>query len=227
MVNKNVPAKLRVGGKSFEIMVDVEQAIKMRKGLPVNIQSVLVVDGVFTNIKTGAKPSGSDLMDAFQTEDLLAIAQRIVKKGEIEIPQEFRDQEQENKKKKVIDFFVRNAVDARTSRPFTPQQIESALEQAGTNLDNKPFDQLIKLATDSIKTILPLKIETKKLAITIPVIYTGKAYGAVSEYKEKEDWLANGDLRVVVNIPVGLQSEFYDKLNSITHGAALSEELKQ
>lgn len=226
MANKNVPAKLKVGSKFFEIMVDVEQAIKLRRGMPVNIQNVLVVDGVFTNIKTGAKPSGADLMAAFQTEDLLKIAERIVKKGEIEIPQEFRDQEQENKRKKIIDFFVRNAVDARTSRPFTPQQIESALGQAGVNLDNKPFEQLISIATEALAKILPLKIETKKLAITIPVLYTGKAYGVVNEYKEKEDWLANGDLRVIVNIPVGLQSEFYDKLNSITHGAALSEELK-
>lgn len=227
MANKNVPAKLKVGSKFFEIMVDVEQAVKMRKGMPVNIQNILVVDGIFTNIKTGAKASGADLQAAFQTEDLYAIAEKIVRKGDIEIPQEFRDQEQENKRKKVIDFFVRNAVDARTTRPFTPQQIESALGQAGVNIDNKPFEQIISNVTEALGKILPLKIETKKLAITIPVIYTGKAYGVVNEYKEKEDWLANGDLRVVVNIPVGLQSEFYDKLNAITHGAALSEELKQ
>ena len=33
--------------------------------------------------------------------------------------------------------------------------------------------------------------------------------------------------RVTVNVPLGLQSEFYDKLNAITHGAALSEEIKE
>ena len=57
-------------------------------------------------------------------------------------------------------------------------------------------------------------------------MHTGRAYGIINEYKEKEEWLGNGDLKVIVNIPVGLQSEFYDKLNSITHGAALTEELK-
>jgi ribosome maturation protein SDO1 len=226
MPTKIVPAKLRVGNKQFEVMVDVEAAVKFRKGLPVNIQNVLAADGVFTNAKTGAKPSVADLTAAFSTTDLYPIAERIVKKGDIEIPQEFRDQEQENKRKKVVDYFVRNAVDARTNRPFTPQIIESAMNQKGINVDNKPIEQQISVITEALKTIIPLKIETKKLIITLPVIYTGKAYGLLNEYKEKEDWLSNGDLRVTINIPVGLQSEFYDKLNSITHGAALSEEVK-
>jgi ribosome maturation protein Sdo1 len=48
----------------------------------------------------------------------------------------------------------------------------------------------------------------------------------LKDYKESEDWLANGDLQVIMNIPAGLQLEFYDKLNGITHGAVMSEELK-
>ncbi len=227
MPTKIVPAKLKVANKFFEILVDVEAAVKMRKGLPVNIQNVLAADGVFTNAKTGAKPSVADMTAAFGTTDIYVIAERIVKKGDIEIPQEFRDQEQENKRKKVVDFFVRNAVDARSGRPFTPQMIENAINQKGINIDNKPLDQQISGITEALKTILPLKIETKKLIITLPAIYTGKAYGVFNEYKEKEDWLSNGDLKVTINIPVGLQSEFYDKLNAITHGAALSEEVKE
>jgi len=227
MATKVVPAKLRVANKQFEILVDAEAALKMRKGLGVNIQNVLATDGIFVNAKTGAKPSTADLTSAFGTTDVYTIAERIVKKGDIEVPQELRDQEQENKRKKVIDFFVRNAVDARTNRPFTAQMIENAMNQKSINVDNRPIEQQISGITESLKTILPLKIETKKLAITIPVIHTGKAYGVLNEYKEKEDWLPNGDLKVIVNIPVGLQSEFYDKLNSITHGAALSEEVKE
>jgi len=45
--------------------------------------------------------------------------------------------------------------------------------------------------------------------IKIPAEHTGKVYGLVQEYKEKENWLSNGDLEVVVNIPVGLQEDFY------------------
>jgi ribosome maturation protein SDO1 len=112
-------------------------------------------------------------------------------------------------------------------RPFTPDQISKAIDQAGVNLSNGNAESLIPTVTAALQKILPLKIETKRLAITIPAIHTGKVYGIVNEYKEKEDWLSNGDLKVTINIPVGLQIEFYDKLNSVTHGAALTEELKE
>jgi ribosome maturation protein Sdo1 len=49
----------------------------------------------------------------------------------------------------------------------------------------------------------------------------------IQEYKEKEDWMSNGNLEVVLNIPVGMLMEFYDKLNSITHGSALTSEIRE
>jgi len=224
---KDTIARIKIKNKLFEIIVDLDLALKLRKGMPVSVQNVLLANEVYTNPKTGAKPSSADLMECFGTIDVFAIADKIIKKGDIQLPKDYRDEQQDNKKKKIIDFFSRNAVDARTSRPFTPQAIESAIEQAGVNIDNKPIEEQISGITEALKRVIPLKIETKKLAITLPAIYTGKAYGIINEYKEKEDWLANGDLKVVVNIPVGLQSEFYDKLNSVTHGAALTEEIKQ
>ena len=224
---KDTIARIKINNKHFEIFVDLDLAMKLRKGMAVNVQNALATNEIYVNSKTGAKPSGADLTACFGTTDVFAIADRIIKKGDIQLPKDYKDEQQENKKKKIIDFYSRNAVDARTSKPFTPQAIESAIEQAGINIDNKPIEEQISSITEALKTIIPLKIETKKLSIIIPVAYTGKAYGIINEYKEKEDWLANGDLKVIVNIPVGLQSEFYDKLNSITHGAALTEEIKE
>jgi ribosome maturation protein SDO1 len=222
----NTIAKIKVNNKLFEILVDLELALKLRKGDNVNIQSVLLANDIFTNYKEGSKPSNADLIACFGTSDVFAVATRIVQKGDIQLPKEYRDEQSDNKRKQVADWIVKNAVDARTNRPFTPQAIENALSQAGVNISNQPIDAQILSITESLKTILPLKIETKKLAITIPVIYTGKVYGLVNQYKEKEDWLSDGSLRVVVNLPVGLQMEFYDKLNAITHGAAISQEVK-
>jgi len=227
MPTKDTIARIKINNKPFEIIVDLELALKLRKGMPVNIQNVLLANEIYTNPKTGAKPSSADLMECFKTTDIFAIADRIIKKGDIQLPKDYRDEQQDNKKKKIIDFYSRNAVDAKTGRPFAPQMIESAIEQVGINIDNKSIEQQIPTITEALKRVIPLKIETKKLSVIIPVIYTGKAYGVINEYKEKEDWLANGDLKVIVSIPVGLQSEFYDKLNSVTHGAALTEEIKE
>ena len=63
------------------------------------------------------------------------------------------------------------------------------------------------------------------MKITIPAQHTGRVYGIINEYKESEEWLGTGDLVVVLNVPAGLIMDFYDKLNGVTHGAGLSEEI--
>jgi ribosome maturation protein SDO1 len=78
-----------------------------------------------------------------------------------------------------------------------------------------------------LQPIIPIRIETKRISLTIPARFTGQVYGLLKDYKESEDWLANGDLKAIINIPAGMQLDFYDKLNAITHGAVLSEELKK
>jgi len=223
----NTLAKIRVGSKHYEIVVDLNLALKLRKGEAVSIQNVLLANEIFYNHKSGEKASSADLTAAFGTSDIFAVADRIVKKGDIQLPKDYKDEQQENKKKQVIDWIVRNAVDARNGRPFTPQAISSAMDQAGVNITNLPVDQQVSPITESLKTILPIKIETKKLAITVPAVHTGKVYGLLNQYKEKEDWLSDGSLKVTINLPIGMQMDFYDKLNAVTHGAALSEEIKQ
>jgi len=62
------------------------------------------------------------------------------------------------------------------------------------------------------------------MTITIPAQFSGKLYPIVHVYTvQKEDWLNNGDWKVVVEVPAGLVLEFIDKLNSITHGQVLVE----
>ena len=80
---------------------------------------------------------------------------------------------------------------------------------------------------ETLKKVIPIKIETKKIKIKIPAEHTGRAYGLIQDYKEKEDWLNDGSLEVILNIPIGIQSDFYDKLNNITHGSAITSEMKQ
>jgi len=226
MAVRQTLARIKINNKNFEILVDLDLALKLRKGENVNIQNVLLTNDIFTNSQRGDKASSTDMMAAFATSEVNAVATRIVQKGDIQLPKDYKDEQQDNKRKQVVDFLVRNAVDARNNRPFTPTAIEGALSQAHVNITNQPLDTQISVITEALKSILPIKIETKKLSITIPAIHTGKVYALINQYKEKEDWLNNGDLRVIINIPVGLQMEFYDKLNGVTHGSALSEEVK-
>jgi len=219
--------RLRTGKLTFETMVDLDAAMKLRKGEEIDINEVIRDTAVYTDQKKGMQAGKDELENVFGTTELNEIVKQIVKKGQLEVTQEYRDEALENKKKQIIDFLTRNAIDVRSNRPFTLDILESAIKQAGIRIDNKPIEQQIKTITEGLKTIIPIKIDTKKIKITIPAQHTGKVYGLLQEYKEKEEWLGNGDLLVILNIPVGIQTDFYDKLNSTTHGSAITEEIKE
>ena len=219
-------ARLKSGKLTFETMVDQEAAMNLKKGNGSVADAIRDV-AVYTDQKKGMRAGAPELMLTFGTTDLNVIVERIIKKGEIEVTKEYRDEALENRKKQVVDFLSKNALDVRTNRPFTPEMITNALKQGGVKIENQPVDRQIKRILDELKKIIPIKIETKKIKVVVPVEHTGKVYGLIQEYKEKEDWMSNGNLEVTLNIPVGMLMEFYDKLNSITHGSALTSEVKE
>jgi ribosome maturation protein SDO1 len=221
----NTLARIKKAGKNFEIIVDLDQALKFRKGEITGIEAE--GDKIFTDSKKGQVASPSDLQSAFGTNDVSQVAAKIVKEGEVQLSQEHRDESREQKLKQVVDFLASNAVDSQSGNPHTPERIKSALDQAQVNIKEGPIDKQIPEILESISKVIPIKLDVKKVKIKIPAIHTGKAYGIVSQYKKDEKWLENGDLEIIVEVPAGLVMDFYDKLNSVTHGSALSEEIKE
>jgi|SRR3989344_1531654 len=222
----NITARIKARGKHFEILVDIDSALNYRKGLNVNIQNVLAVNQIFTDHKKGLKAADKDLIECFGSNDVFAIADKIVKSGEIMLPLEYKKNEREDKVKQVIDFLGKNALDPATGKPHSAERIKAAMEQAGINVENKPITEQISKILNDLRKILPIRLQSKRLKILIPAVHTGRVYGLLNPYKEKESWLTNGDLEVIINLPSGLQMDFYDKLNDITHGSSIAEELK-
>ncbi len=218
-------ARIKQRGKHFEIIVDLDEALKFKKGQVSFFQAE--DERVYSDVKKGNVASANDLKEAFGTADTSEITKKIVKDGEVLLSQDYRDEEREKKIKQVVDFLSRNAINPQTGNPHTPDRIHKALEEAHVNIKNTPIDSQIKEILEQISSIIPIKIETKRIKIKIPAIHTGKAYSIISQYKEEENWLNDGSLEVVISIPAGMIMDFYDKLNSATHGSALTEEIKQ
>jgi len=217
-------ARLKKAGMDFEILVDLDEALKFKKRL----SDFLSIGGdrIFRDLKKGNVASKDDLEIAFKTTNVDEIGKIIIKQGEVLTDQEHRDEEKEKRVKQVVDFLSKNAIDAQTGNPLSPGKIKTALEQASILIKNAPIDSQIKEILEKLSLILPIKIETKKIRILVPAIQTGRVYGLLTQYKEKENWLNDGSLEVVVSIPAGITLEFYDKLNSMTHGSAITEEIK-
>ena len=220
-----VVARIKIKNKHYEISVDLDEALKVKSGTG-DITKALITPNIFHNSKEGSVASSKDLTEAFGTTDAFAIAKIIITKGEVQKTQEYRESEREARIKRIVDLIVRNAVDQH-GRPYTDERIKRAIEEAHINIDNRPAEQQVSGIVEKLKTIIPIKIETKRIKLRIPARFSGQVYGILKDNKESEEWLANGDLQVIVNLPAGMQLDFYDKLNNITHGAVQSEELKE
>ena len=221
----NTVARIKKGSKHFEILVNLDDALKFKKGEASYITPE--TNAIFNDIKKGDRASSSDLKINFGTDDIQKIVEKIIKDGEIQTTQEHRSAEQEARFNQVVDFIAKNALDPRTGNPHTVEKIKNTLKKSRINIQNRPVESQINNIVESISMILPIKLQLKRVKIIIPAMYTGKAYGVVSPYKKEDKWKDNGDLEVVIEIPNGLIMDFYDKLNLITHGSAITQELKE
>jgi len=217
-------ARIKKGGKHFEILVDLDEAIRFKKGEG-NINAAVLTESIFYNLKAGENASTADLESNFGTSDVITVAEKIIKSGEVVRTAESMKGEHEKMYKQVVDFLVRNAVSPE-GRPYTPDRIMKALVEAHVNVKNKSIDSQVSEIINQLSKVLPIKIEMKKVKLVVPAIHTGKAYNIVKEFMKQEVWKNNGDLEVIVEVPAGLIMDFYDKINSSTQGSVLSEEIK-
>jgi ribosome maturation protein SDO1 len=214
-----VIARLRKGDKVFEIFVDCEKALELRKGKSVSIRDILAIDEIFKDAKKGERAAG--VKEAFGTDDIFLVAEKIIKEGEIQLTTEYRRKLTEEKKRQVIDSIVKRAIDPRTNLPIPPTRLELAMEQSKVHIDPfKSTEEQVKEVIDKIKFILPIKIERKKLQIISPIQSSGRVLGIAPKYGEvkKEEWLNDGSLLMIVEIPAGMMGEFLAEMNRISGG---------
>src|SRR6056297_3173079 len=114
-------ARIKKDGKHFEVLVDLENAMKFRKGETDFLEPE--IDRVFKDSKKGEVPPVSMLEEAFGNTDPIEITKEIVKKVEVLLTEVYRDAKKEKKLKRVVDFLSRNAINPQTGNPYTPERI--------------------------------------------------------------------------------------------------------
>lgn len=226
-IDKAVIAKYKKGNKEFELLVDGDMALALRQGKAVDFPSMIASNEIFKNAKQGERASPSDIKDAFGTEDFFEVAKKIIKEGQVQVTTAHKDAEREVKKNKIIHMIHRNAVDPKTGAPHPPQRIEAAMKEAKVGIsDHKSAEEQIEEIVAKLRPIIPIRFEVRELEIIIPPQFANQCFRILKQYKLKEDkWLDNGSLRAVVEIPAGVQEEFFAQLNKICHGEIESKVL--
>jgi len=224
-----VIARLKKGEEHFEVLVDPYAAADLIDGKDIDIMQNLAIDAIFKDAKKGTHASEESLQKHFGTAGVIEITKQIILKGDIQLTTEQRHKMQKNKRNRIIETIVRNAMDPKTKAPHPRQRIELAMNEAGVHVDLfKPVSEQVKTIIEVLRPIIPISMEHVRISIKISSEYIGKAYGIARNYGalEREDWQSDGTWIGIIRIPAGMQTDFYDKLNEVTKGNVSTKILK-
>ena len=224
-----VVARLESHGERFELLVDPDLAAELRHGNSLPIEDVVAALDIFENASQGERASEVVLLKVFGTTAFEEIALQIIRKGEIHLTAEQRKEKIAEKRRHIITFIARNAINPQTGLPHPPQRIEMALEETKINVDPfKGLEEQVKTAMKALRPIIPIRFEELRLAIKIPPDYASRAYGEIRTAAtiEKDEWQSDGSWICVIRIPAGTQNDIYDLINKVSKGDAEVKILK-
>ncbi len=216
-----VVARLEVAGKRFEVLVNPDLAFDYKQGKEVNLEDLVISDAVYTDLRRGLRASPELLRKVFGTDDVVKIAAIIVRRGELQLTAEQRRALIEAKKRQIINYIARNAIDPKTKLPIPPARIEAAMEQARVGIDlYKSVEEQVPQIIRAISRIIPIKLAKALLKIVVPPEYSGRVSSVLAKLGEVKNmnWRTDGSLVAEIEIPAGLQQEVIDKLSKITQG---------
>ena len=221
MSEKFTIARLTKENEHFEILVKPQKALDYRTGKTAAITEALAAETIYADANKGTRVADDALRKAFHTPDPLQIADEILKKGQLQLTTDQRRKMTEDKRKQVIDFISRQAVDPKTNLPHPPMRIENAMDQIRYSIDPyKPIEEQAREIIKLLRPILPLKVEQLQIAVTIPAAYAVRAYGAMKAFGtiKNEEWRADGSWHGVLEMPAGTYAPFLNKLGDVTKG---------
>lgn len=221
-VDKSVIARYRKENKVFEILVDCDKAVALREGQQIPIDDILAYQGVFSDSGKGLKAAETDMQKAFGTTNYAEVARKIILHGEVQLTTEHRKRLREEKERQIMTIIHRNYIDPRTNAPHPMTRLENAFAEAKVHIDEfKPAESQVQEIVRALQPIMPLRYERSEISAKIPPVYAGKSYSVLKSFGlKKEEWLNDGSLLAIVEVPSGMKQDFIDRLNSITHGNA-------
>jgi len=214
-------ARISVSGDNFEILVKPEESLNFKFGKSIAITQILVVETIFIDANKGLRASEDKLKKAFNTGNVLEIAETILRQGDLNLKIEQRRKLVEEKRRQIISFISRNCADPRTGFPHPPLRIEQAMNQIRVVIDPfKSGEEQAGVIIDALRPILPLKMGTMRIGFKIPPEHSAKVLGIVKEFGklDKSEWQSDGSLIGILEMPTGIHAAFLDKIGKITRG---------
>lgn len=226
-IENTLIARLERNGEHLEILVDPKKGYEYKTGVKKDFSNVLAFDEVFKDANKGERATAAALKKAVGTDDVVKAAQFILDHGELQLTTDQRRKAVAEKHAKIVALIAQTVMDPKTKAPHPPARIELALAEARFHVDAfKRAEEQVEDAIESIREIIPISTDKIKVAVKVPANFAPKVYGLLKEFGiQKEEWGSDGSLMVVLEMPVGLEAGFYDRLNNQTAGQTQTKRL--
>ncbi|KAL1140639.1 hypothetical protein AAG570_000569 [Ranatra chinensis] len=218
--------RMKKGGKRFEIACYKNKVLSWRSNVEKDIDEVLQIHTIFTNVSKGQVAKKEDLIKSFGKDDVTEICKEILKKGELQVSDKERQNQLDSLFKDIATNVADKCVNPATKRPYPVSMIEKAMKDIHFSI--KPNRNAKQQALDVIpelKAIMPLERAQMRLRL----VFSGKEARKMRDKLSKlvtsietENW-ENGELNLVCLIDPGHYREVDELVHSSKGCKALLE----
>lgn len=160
--------RYKKGGKRFELACYPNKVIPWREGIEKDIDEVLQVHTVFTNVSKGIAANKQDLKNSFGNMEEKNIVLEILGKGELQISEKEREVMSEKLFRDIASIVAEKCVDSETKRPLTVGLVERAMKEAHYSITKKSAKQQALQVIKILKERIPIERAHMRLRLTIP-----------------------------------------------------------
>lgn len=94
-----------------------------------DLDEVLQIHSVFTNVSKGQVAKLADWTAAFKTTDLDQVIRDILKNGQVQVNEKEREVQLDSLHRDIITIIAEKCVNPNTKRPYTVSMIEKAVQE--------------------------------------------------------------------------------------------------
>lgn len=162
--------RLKKGGKRFEIACYKNKVSEWRNNVETDLDEVLQIHSVFTNVSKGQVAKLADWTAAFKTTDLDQVIRDILKNGQVQVNEKEREVQLDSLHRDIITIIAEKCVNPNTKRPYTVSMIEKAVQELPhswtlTKSAKQQALETIRLLTE--KNIIPIARAQMRLRIVL------------------------------------------------------------
>eukprot|EP00871_Galdieria_phlegrea_P003028 jgi/Galph1/3726/GphlegSOOS_G2394.1 len=220
-----VTVRLKKHGKRFEVACYRNKVLSWRDGTEKDLDEVLQVENVFSNVSKGILANKKDLMEAFQTTDVRKVCMEVLEKGELQVSDKERNTVYENLLHEIATIVSSKCVDVETNRPLTVGRVEK--EMRNIHYSVVPKKSAKQQALDVIRKLEEkgsVRRASMRLKIQVPLQYAEAIKKNIQEYiltVENEE--TSEYFQVVILIDPGNYRKVDDLLKNGSDGSGILE----